>query len=46
MVAQVDEDVILESELERKIKQAKQTILARDGQLPPDDVLRKELLEQ
>ncbi|WP_018624056.1 peptidylprolyl isomerase [Kangiella aquimarina] len=46
VIAHVDEDVILQSELDRKIVQAKQQIRSRGGQLPPEDVLRKELLEQ
>lgn len=46
VIAHVDEDVILQSELDRKIIQAKQQILSRGGQLPSDEVLRKELLEQ
>ena len=46
VIAHVDEDIILQSELERKIVQAKQQIRSRGGQLPPEDVLEKELLEQ
>lgn len=46
VIAHVDEDVILQSELDRKMIQAKQQIRSRGGQLPPEDVLRKELLEQ
>lgn len=46
VIAHVDQDVILQSELDRKIIQAKDQILARGGQLPPEEVLRKELLEQ
>lgn len=46
VIAHVDEDVILQSELDRKVIQAKQQIRSRGGQLPPEDVLRKELLEQ
>lgn len=46
VIAHVDEDVILQSELDRKVTQAKQQIRSRGGQLPPEDVLKKELLEQ
>ena len=46
MIAQVDEDVILESELKRKVAQARGQILLRGGQLPSEEVLEKELLEQ
>ncbi|AOE49117.1 peptidylprolyl isomerase [Kangiella sediminilitoris] len=46
VIAQVDQDVILQSELNRKILQAKGQILSRGGQLPPENVLEKELLEQ
>ncbi|WP_417445831.1 peptidylprolyl isomerase [Kangiella sp.] len=46
VIAHVDEDVILQSELNRKVIQAKQQIRSRGGQLPPEDILRKELLEQ
>ncbi|WP_223668690.1 peptidylprolyl isomerase [Kangiella shandongensis] len=46
VIAQVDEDVILQSELERKVIQAKQQIQARGGQLPPQNILERELLEQ
>ncbi|GAA4344448.1 peptidylprolyl isomerase [Kangiella taiwanensis] len=46
VIAHVDQDVILQSELDRKILQAKDQIQARGGQLPPDSVLKKELLEQ
>ena len=46
VVAHVDQDVILQSELDRKVLQAKQQISARGGQLPPDSLLEKELLEQ
>ncbi|RDX36053.1 SurA domain-containing protein [Kangiella sp. HD9-110m-PIT-SAG07] len=46
VIAHVDQDVILQSELNRKVIQAKDLIRSRGGQLPPDDVLKKELLEQ
>lgn len=46
VIAHVDGDVILQSELDRKVIQAKQQIRSRGGQLPPEDILRKELLEQ
>lgn len=46
VIAHVDEDVILQSELDRKVIQAKQQIRSRGGQLPPENILRKELLEQ
>ncbi|MBV34693.1 MAG: SurA domain-containing protein [Rickettsiales bacterium] len=46
IIAHVDQDVILKSELDRKILQAKEQIRARGGQLPPDSLLEKELLEQ
>lgn len=46
VIAHVDEDVILQSELDRKVAQAKQQISSRGGQLPPDSILDKEILEQ
>lgn len=46
VIAHVDQDVILQSELDRKITQAKEQIQARGGQLPSDSLLKKELLEQ
>ena len=46
VIAHVDQDVILQSELDRKVIQAKDQLRARGAQLPPDDLLRKELLEQ
>jgi len=46
VIAHVDQDVILQSELDRKITQAKEQIQSRGGQLPPDSLLKKELLEQ
>lgn len=46
VIAHVDQDVILESELDRKVIQAKDQIRSRGGQLPADSLLEKELLEQ
>ncbi len=46
VIAHVDQDVILQSELDRKVIQAKDQLRARGAQLPPDNLLRKELLEQ
>lgn len=46
VIAHVDQDVILQSELDRKIIQAKDQIRSRGGQLPPDSLLEKEMLEQ
>ncbi|GAA4358317.1 peptidylprolyl isomerase [Kangiella marina] len=46
VIAHVDQDVILQSELDRKVIQAQDQILARGGQLPPENILKKELLEQ
>lgn len=46
VIAHVDQDVILQSELDRKMAQAKEQIRARGGQLPSESLLKKELLEQ
>ena len=41
VIAHVDQDVILQSELDRKVIQAKDQLRARGAQLPPDNLLRK-----
>lgn len=45
VVAQVEEDVILQSELERKMSQIRQQINARGGEMPPTEVLQKEVFK-
>jgi peptidyl-prolyl cis-trans isomerase SurA len=46
IVAVVDEDVILKSELDRAVLNVKQQYSGNAGQLPPDDVLQKQVLER
>ncbi len=45
VVAQVEEDVVLQSELERKMAQIKSQIRARGTAMPADSVLEKEVLD-
>ncbi len=45
VIAQVEEDVVLQSELDRKLVQIRSQLNARGGQMPPEDVLKKEVLE-
>ncbi len=46
IVAVVDEDVILKSELDRAEAGVRQQYVAHPDQLPPDDVLKKQVLER
>lgn len=46
IAAIVDEDVVLQSELDRAIVNIKAQYAGREGQLPPDDVLSRQVLER
>lgn len=46
IVAVVDEDVILQSELDRALRNVMSQYAGRQDQLPPDDILRKQVLER
>ncbi|MEN1941822.1 peptidylprolyl isomerase [Luteimonas sp. MJ246] len=46
IAAIVDEDVILQSELERAVRNIKSQYGDRSGQLPPEAVLRRQVLER
>jgi peptidyl-prolyl cis-trans isomerase SurA len=46
IVAVVDEDVVLQSELDRQVAQVTQQFAANPQQLPPRDVLERQLLER
>ncbi|MDE2196699.1 MAG: peptidylprolyl isomerase [Gammaproteobacteria bacterium] len=46
IVAVVNDDVILRSELERRVAQITKQLQARNTQLPPADVLRKQVLDE
>ncbi len=46
IAAIVDEDVVLQSELDRAIINIKAQYAGREGQLPPDDVLSRQVLER
>lgn len=46
IVALVDDGVILQSELDEMLDTVKRQLHQQDGQLPPDDVLRKQVLER
>jgi peptidyl-prolyl cis-trans isomerase SurA len=48
VIAVVDDDVVLKSEFDQRWVQVQQQIAANQqtGQLPPDDVLRKQVLDQ
>lgn len=46
IVALVDDAVILQSELDEMLANVKRQLHQQDGQLPPDDVLRKQVLER
>ncbi|WP_251358181.1 peptidylprolyl isomerase [Kangiella sp. TOML190] len=45
VIAQVEEDVVLQSELDRKIAQVRGQLIARGTEMPSEDVLRKEILD-
>ncbi len=46
IAAIVDEDVVLQSELDRAVTNIKSQYAGRENQLPPDDVLRRQVLER
>ncbi len=46
IAAVVDEDVILQSELQRAIANIKAQYAGRENQLPPEDVLSRQVLER
>lgn len=46
IVAVVDEDVILRSELEQAVANVRLQYQGRENQLPPEDVLRRQVLER
>ena len=46
IAAIVDEDVVLQSELQRAIANIKAQYAGRENQLPPDDVLSRQVLER
>src|SRR4029079_2742459 len=46
IVAVVDDDVILESELDRAKQNIRAQYASRPDQLPPEDVLRRQVLER
>ena len=46
VVAIVDNDVIMYSQLDQRLKEVEQSISKRGGQLPPQDVLQQQVLER
>ncbi len=46
VVAIVDNDVIMQSQLDQRVREVQQTIDRRGAELPPDDVLRTQVLER
>ncbi|WP_312318314.1 peptidylprolyl isomerase [Stenotrophomonas sp.] len=46
IAAIVDEDVVLQSELDRAVNNIKAQYAGRENQLPPEDVLRRQVLER
>lgn len=46
IAAIVDEDVVLQSELQRAVSNIKSQYAGREGQLPPDAVLERQVLER
>ena len=46
IVAVANDDVITHTELEKRMRLVKQQLQGRQAKLPPDDVLRKQILEQ
>lgn len=46
VIAIVDEDLVLESELNERLDAVGERLRAQYGQLPPEDVLRRQILEQ
>ena len=45
-VALVDDDVVLKSELDRRVSSVRQDLAARKVRMPPDDVLRQQVLDR
>ena len=45
-VALVDDDVVLKSELDRRVSSVRQDLAARKVRLPPDEVLRQQVLDR
>jgi len=46
VIVQVEEDVILDSELKRRMKTVKHQLETSNNEMPPEDVLKKQVLEQ
>lgn len=46
IVAVVNDDVVLESELEAKLRIVREQLSAQNTQMPPEDVLRQQVLER
>ncbi len=46
IAAVVDEDVVLQSELDRAVRNVKAQYAGREAQLPPDNVLQRQVLER
>jgi peptidyl-prolyl cis-trans isomerase SurA len=46
IAAIVDEDVVLQSELDRAVSNIRAQYAGRENQLPPDDVLKRQVLER
>ena len=46
IAAVVDEDIILQSELERAVANIRNQYAGREAQLPPGDVLQRQVLER
>lgn len=46
VVAIVDNDVIMYSQLDQRLREIEQTVSKRGGQLPPQDVLQQQVLER
>ncbi|MBN6149928.1 peptidylprolyl isomerase [Xanthomonas sp. AmX2] len=46
IAAVVDEDVVLQSELDRAVRNVKGQYAGREAQLPPDNVLQRQVLER
>ncbi|WP_145139637.1 peptidylprolyl isomerase [Pseudomonas duriflava] len=46
VVAIVDNDVVMESQLKQRVEEVKQNILRRGGSVPPDSALQSQVLER
>ena len=46
VVAIVDNDVIMYSQLDQRLREVEQTIAKRGGQMPPQDVMQQQVLER